>query len=95
MVTGSFREGAADTPEIPIPEDHPSTLLLNLNIGPLKFNQLPKTRCFAQLYELAVLCDKYDMVKPLYDKYATPHRANAGIFGFENLRGLSEKKTLP
>jgi hypothetical protein len=60
MLTGPFKESKAM--EIPFPEDSPEALLNILKIAHTKFNTLPKLMNRQQLVDLAVLCDKYDLV---------------------------------
>ena len=48
--------------EIDFPEDDPDALLCVLRIAHLQFRKLPKTLDYAQLLNLAIICDKYDTV---------------------------------
>ena len=50
--------------KIHLHDDDPSALELVLRIAHLQFHELPSTTLwFEQIYQLAVVCDKYDMVK--------------------------------
>lgn len=53
-----------DAPEIPLPEDDIEAILLVLRIAHLRFEDLPKKEhlTFSRLLDLAVICDKYDLV---------------------------------
>ena len=53
----SFTHGEMD-----FPEDDPDALLCVLRIAHLQFRRLPKTLNYAQLLNLAIICDKYDTV---------------------------------
>ena len=86
MLTGGFREAAATTSEIPLPDDDPDALLLLLRIAHLKFKDLPDTLSFRDLYHLAVVCEKYDAVgafRPFWDRYGAPHLSYVGEVGYE------------
>lgn len=59
--TSSFRE--TETKEIELKEDdEPEAILILLRIAHLQHLQIPVTLSFEQLYEMAVVCDKYDTV---------------------------------
>ena len=53
----SFTHGEMD-----FPEDDADALLCVLRIAHLQFRTLPKTLDYAQLLNLAIICDKYDTV---------------------------------
>jgi hypothetical protein len=60
MLTGPFIE--SKTKEIRLPEDLPEALLAILKIAHMKFNTLPSSMSRKLLVDLAVLCDKYDLI---------------------------------
>ena len=53
----SLTHGEAD-----FPDDDPDALLCVLRIAHLQFRKIPKTLNYAELLNLAILCDKYDTV---------------------------------
>jgi hypothetical protein len=76
MITGGFREGSAETTEIELPEDDPDAFLLILQIGHLKFADLPDDYSIQKIYQLSKVCDKYDIIgpiRPFLEKYLEPH----------------------
>jgi hypothetical protein len=86
MLAGGFREAEATISKIPLPDDDPDALLLLLQIAHLKFKDLPNTLSFQNLYQLAVVCDKYDAVgpiRPFWDKYGAPFLSNIEEAGYE------------
>ncbi len=75
----SWAESSAS--EIPFPDDNIDAMLLVLRIAHLRFRDIPGKNglSYAHLLALAVVCDKYDLVKlvrPFLDLYewAEPHR---------------------
>ncbi len=87
---GHFKEATWSTSaanrEVAFPDDDPGALLVLLNISHLNFDQLPTTMEFDTLLNIAVLCDKYDMVKvirPWIPKWAEPLRSHALERGHE------------
>lgn len=86
MVSGPYREGSSDNREIKLPEDDPKALLLVLRIGHFKTKALPKDISFQELYQLAIVCDKYDtvsVVRPYFDKWAEVYTALVEEPGYE------------
>ena len=61
---GHFMESQrSSTPgEIDFPEDDPDALLCVLRIAHLQFRKIPETLDYAELLDLAIICDKYDTV---------------------------------
>ena len=53
----SFSHGEMD-----LPEDDADALLCVLRIAHLQFRSIPETLDYAQLFNLAIICDKYDTV---------------------------------
>lgn len=56
--------------EMDLPEDDPDALLCVLRIAHLQFRKVPKTLKYADLLNLAIICDKYDtvaIVRPVSD----------------------------
>ncbi len=53
----SFTHGEMD-----FPEDDPDALLCVLRIAHLQFRKVPETLDYAELLNLAIICDKYDTV---------------------------------
>lgn len=53
--------------EIPFPDDDVDAMLIVLLIAHLRFNELPAKEPFelGDLLQLAVVCDKYDLVQPV------------------------------
>ena len=48
--------------EMDFPEDDPNALLCVLRIAHLQFRKIPETLNYAELLNLAIICDKYDTV---------------------------------
>jgi hypothetical protein len=74
-----------ESTEIPLPDDDIEAILLVLRIAHLRFHELPRTGglTIAALLKLAVVCDKYDLVKlvrPFLDLYgwASSHLPDIG-----------------
>jgi hypothetical protein len=63
MFERHWRENEAT--EIPLPDDDVEAMLLVLRIAHLRFHELPKKNALTldALLNLAVICDKYDLVK--------------------------------
>jgi hypothetical protein len=77
MFTRGFQEAAEGCSEVSLPEDNFEALLFLLRLAHLKFEDLPETLTFPDLYELAVVCDKYDAAGPVklfLDKYSGPYK---------------------
>lgn len=81
---GHFKEAnssqAPGCREVAFPDDDPDALLVLLNIAHLNFDKLPETMDFERLLNIAVLCDKYDMVRiirPWMPKWAEPSKSRA------------------
>ena len=58
--------------EVDFPEDDPDALLCILRIAHLQFRKIPETLNFAELLNLAIICDKYDtvaIVRPVSDSF--------------------------
>lgn len=76
--TSSFMESEAK--EVNLSDDDAESILITLRIAHLKHLQIPATLNFEQLYEMAVVCDKYDMVtlvSPWLDGWATERMKEA------------------
>jgi hypothetical protein len=56
--SGQWTESVAA--EIPFPKDDPEAILTVLRIAHLQFNSIPKIQTRSSLYQLAIICDKYD-----------------------------------
>jgi hypothetical protein len=72
---GSFRESIEQKAEFP--EDDPDMLLLLLRIAHLDFRNVPPEMDSDQIYELSILCNKYDctmLVKPWIRSWMEPFR---------------------
>jgi hypothetical protein len=63
MLNGSWEESTKS--ENALPEDYPDAMLLVLRVAHLQFQLLPKTINNDLLYQLAIVCDKYDCVELL------------------------------
>ena len=48
--------------EMELPEDNADALLCVLRIAHLQFRRIPETLDYAELLEVAIICDKYDTV---------------------------------
>jgi hypothetical protein len=86
MLNGKFREAAPTTTEISLPDDDPEAMRVMLLIAHLKFKDLPETLLLHELFEVAVVCDKYDMAdvfKPFFDKYSKQSLDKAQKVGSE------------
>ena len=59
---GHFLEAHSSDRKVSFPDDNPEALLLLLNVIHLQFLKVPQTLPTEELYEVAVLCDKYDTV---------------------------------
>lgn len=59
---GPFREAQESSKEIDFPDDDADALAILLRIAHLGWRQVPGTISFDNLADLAVLCDKYDMI---------------------------------
>ena len=59
---GHFLEAHSSDHKVSFPEDNPESLLLLLHIVHLQFLKVPQNLEVKDLYEVAVLCDKYDAV---------------------------------
>jgi hypothetical protein len=73
----------SEASEIPLPDDDVDAMLLVLRIAHLRFHELPKTLEYKALFNLAVVCDKYDLVhlvRPFLDlwSWAKPYFYTAG-----------------
>ncbi|MCJ1354863.1 MAG: hypothetical protein MMC33_004853 [Icmadophila ericetorum] len=65
LFSRKFREGTAlhneGSIELSLPDDHPATLLILLNIVHGKFKKVPKALDLDMLTQMAILVDKYDL----------------------------------
>ena len=84
MLLGSFKEsrGGPDK-EVSLPEDDYDALHFLLCIAHAKFDLLPSPENFSfeNALQVAVLCDKYDMVSlmgPFYERYILAHYSFGG-----------------
>lgn len=59
---GRFREAKESSEEIVFPNDDADALSILLSIAHLGWHQIPESISFETLADLAVLCDKYDMI---------------------------------
>lgn len=59
---GRFREAQGSQEEIPLPDDDADALLIVLRIAHLAWREVPESISFDNLADLAVLCDKYDVI---------------------------------
>ncbi|MCJ1451270.1 hypothetical protein MMC28_001606 [Mycoblastus sanguinarius] len=59
---GHFLEAHSVEQKASFPEDDPTAFLLLLQIAHLQFSKIPKVLRTKQLFDIAVLCDKYDTV---------------------------------
>lgn len=62
---------------VPFPDDDPQVLLILLNIAHLQFLTVPPTLTRRMLYQLAILCDKYDcltLVAPWLQRWINHHQ---------------------
>jgi hypothetical protein len=59
----AWAEGASQV--VRMPEDNPEAMLLLLRVAHLEFASIPTTIAQQTLYQLAVMCDKYDCVEML------------------------------
>ena len=70
----TFSEASSDQSEpIHFGDDNPDALLILLNAAHLRYAQVPATLEFQELYDVAVLCDKYDtaqLVQPWIEHWA-------------------------
>ncbi len=83
MLGGQWVESEAS--EIPLPDDDVEAMLLVLRIAHLRFYEIPKKNglSFESLLRLAVVCDKYDLVRlvrPFLDLHcwAQPYAFSTG-----------------
>ncbi len=60
---GYFLEAHSEERKVSLPDDDPKYLLLLLNIVHLQFHKVPQVLPTKDLFEMAVLCDKYDTVR--------------------------------
>jgi hypothetical protein len=77
------RWAESEASEIALRDDDMDAMLLVLRIAHLRFHDLPKKLEFGPLLNLAVVCDKYDlvrMVRPFLDLHgwAKPHDYHQG-----------------
>lgn len=80
------KEAASGKRVVALPDDPSAMFLVVLNIVHLKFQDLPETITFRNLVDLAVLCDKYDIiriVRPWIGEWQKPHRETTLKAGFE------------
>lgn len=76
-----FQEATSADRTISFPDDDAQTLLLLFRICHLRFSEVPQTLDLNQLFETAVLCDKYDIVtliRPWLSKWQQPLLPRAG-----------------
>lgn len=76
-----FQEATSIDRTISFPDDDAHTFLLLLRICHLRFSEVPQTLNLNQLYKIAILCDKYDMValiRPWLSKWQEPLLPRAG-----------------
>jgi len=78
--------------EIPLPDDELEAMLIVLQIAHLKFQNIPQKGClaFSDLVDLAVVCDKYDLVsvvRPFFNlhQWLDPYRGETDQEGSEEL----------
>lgn len=83
----------ATKPETEWPEDDPNAILIILQIAHLKFDELPETLPPKELNNLAIVCDKYDLVRvvrPFVGGWIQPWLAGAYLmFGYEKFLWVS------
>ena len=76
-----FQEATSADRTIYFLDDDVQTLLLLLRICHLRFSEVPQTLDLDQLFETAILCDKYDIVtliRPWLSKWQEPLLPQAG-----------------
>ena len=79
---GHFAESqpSAGSREVNFAEDDPDALLLVLRIAHLQFKQVPTSLLYNQLLNVAIICDKYDvvgLVRPWYHMWEEPLKLSA------------------
>ena len=60
---GPWARQSSNTEGFKMYDDDPKALLILLDIAHLNFNRIPRTLTLEQLFQIAILCDKYDTVK--------------------------------
>lgn len=85
---GHFKEAdtSVGTREVHFAEDDGDALLLLLRIAHLEFAELPATLTYEQLLDVAILCDKYDvlrLVRPWSAKWEDSWKPSACDSGHE------------
>jgi hypothetical protein len=59
-------------PQLDFTSDTPSALAILLRIAHLQFRRVPKSMCYSQLLQIAILCDQYacvDLVQPWLESW--------------------------
>ncbi|KAF2422608.1 hypothetical protein EJ08DRAFT_477381 [Tothia fuscella] len=76
----------ANEEEVAFPEDSVKALNIVLRLAHLRYVQVPKILKFSTLIELAILCDKYDLVslvRPYLHDWCAPHSEQLCAVGYE------------
>ena len=60
---GHFLEANSEGRRVSLPDEDPKYLLLLLNIVHLHFHKVPQVLSTDDLFQMALLCDKYDSVR--------------------------------